>query len=51
MDKHYRNLQIKILRNLDQRKFGFTWFNYFARGVLHHNLTGIKVLKCKLKST
>ena len=28
-----------------------SWFNYFARGVFHHNLTSIKVLKCELKPT
>lgn len=38
------------MNNLDQMK-SFTWFNYFARGVFHHNLTSIKMLKCELKST
>ena len=28
-----------------------SWFNYFARGVFHHNLASIKVLKCELEST
>lgn len=29
----------------------FTWFDYFSRGVLDHDLAPIKVLKCELKAT
>lgn len=34
-----------------KQKSRSTWFNYFSRGVFHHNLTSIKVFKCELKST
>lgn len=34
-----------------RQKLRLTRFDYFARGVFHHNLTSIKVLECELKST